>query len=226
VFKKLNWTNQNLQENYRSPISWWKTFSTILTWHAIRTHGLEQIGWNKTRKSRLATVGGLPVPWWTYSSIQFIDQTISSHADILEVGGGSSSIFWANRGNRVVTLESNPQWIETIRSLTTSTSSRIEIVQIEEETPECISMTIGNQKFDVVINDGAGDRIQIADLLLESLKPSGIMIWDNSERSEYADKIHQIKNCGWKELVFSGLGPINAYASSTSIFYKDEIRIH
>jgi hypothetical protein len=96
---------------------------------------------------------------------------------------------------------------------------------MKDETQESIRSCIADRKFDVVVNDGIGDRTSIAELLLESLLPGGIMVWDNSERLEYANTISKIKDCRWKELSFHGLGPINAYASSTSIFYQGELRI-
>jgi hypothetical protein len=218
----LEWNFKFSHVAYKSPISWIKTFTTILTWHALRTHVLEQIGWNATRRNRLATLGCVPIPWWTYGSIQFVDQIVSSTAEVLEIGGGNSTVFWSNRGNQVLTLETNAQWVVKILD---HVSHKTHIKQIQHASPSCVEDAIGDRKFDVAVNDGPGDRTLIVDLLLESLKPGGILIWDNSERSEYAKKISEIRNRGWKELSFHGLGPINAYASSTSVFFFDEIKI-
>jgi hypothetical protein len=223
--KKLNWNNVDFKAEYKSPLSWFKTLFSILTWHALRTHALEQTGWNTSRKMRSAVLNGDPIPWWTYSSIQFIDQFLTRDVSVLEIGGGNSSIFWINRGHTVLTLETNTQWMQKILSHSINQPNRHELIYIKDETQDSIKSCILDRKFDVVVNDGIGDRTSIAELLLESLLPGGIMVWDNSERLEYADKISEIKSRGWKELSFHGLGPINAYASSTSIFYQGELRI-
>jgi precorrin-6B methylase 2 len=224
--KKLNWNNVGFKAKYKSPGSWFMTLFSILNWHALRTHALEQIGWNTSRKMRSAELNGDPIPWWTYSSIQFIDQFLQENASVLEIGGGNSSIFWINRGNTVLTLETNTEWMQKILSHSKNQPNRHELMHIKDETQDSIRSCILDRKFDVVVNDGIGDRTSIAELLLESLRPGGIMVWDNSERLEYADTISKIKDRGWKELSFHGLGPINAYASSTSIFYQGELRIH
>lgn len=224
--KKLNWNNVNFKAKYKSPVSWFRTLFSLLTWHALRTHALEQISWNTSRKMRSAVLNGDPVPWWTYSSIQFIDQFVSEYAEVLEIGGGNSTIFWINRGNKVLTLETNIQWIQTILGSSINQTSLHELIHIRDESNDCIKQSVANRKFDVVVNDGIGDRTQIADYLLEILNPGGILVWDNSERIEYSDKISEIKNRGWRELSFHGMGPINAYASSTSIFYQGELRIY
>lgn len=171
---------------------------------------------------RSAVLNSDPIPWWTYNSIQFIDQLVPGHSDVLEIGGGNSTIFWINRGNKVLTLETNIRWIQTVLGSSTNQTNLHELIHIKDESNDCIKQSIANRKFDVVVNDGIGGRTQIADHLLESLNPSGILIWNNSERIEYSDKISEIKNRGWKELSFHGMGPINAYASSTSIFYQSE----
>lgn len=84
----LNWIDQNFKPKHTSPFSWIKTFSTIFRWHAVRTHALEQLDWNVTRKDRTTTLHGQPIPWWTYASIQFIDQVVPRNAKVLEIGGG------------------------------------------------------------------------------------------------------------------------------------------
>ena len=49
------------------------------------------------------------------------------------------------------------------------------------------------------------------------------MIWDNSDRDEYHDGVNDLKLHGWKGIDFFGLGPINAYASQTTIFTLEPI---
>jgi len=221
----LNWIDQNFKPKYISPFTWIKTFITIFRWHALRTHALEQIDWNVTRKERIATLHGQPIPWWTYASIQFIDQVVPHNAKVLEIGGGNSTIYWLNRGNSVLTLETSPEWIVQILRSTNPVGNQSELVHIVEHSVELITEVLGDRTFDVIVNDGPDNRIDIADLLLSRIRPNGMLIWDNSERPEYHSKIAEIKNKGWHEISFFGLGPINAYAFATSIFFSTDLII-
>jgi hypothetical protein len=101
----LRFENPLFRASFKHPLSWFKTIRTILTWHALRTHLLEQVGWNTTRKSKTSLLHGRPIPWWNYASVQFIDQIVSTDSQILEIGGGNSSLYWMERGNYLVTLE-------------------------------------------------------------------------------------------------------------------------
>ncbi len=51
-----------------------------------------------------------PIPWLTRNSIEFIEKNIKSTDNVLEFGGGWSSIWWAKRVNYTLTVEANPKW--------------------------------------------------------------------------------------------------------------------
>ena len=76
--------------------------------------------------------------------------------------------------------------------------------------------------FDVVINDGSGDRASIGEYLASKVKEKGILVWDNSERKSDSNAIKHLKLNGWDTLEFYGIGPINAYAWQTTILYRSD----
>jgi hypothetical protein len=55
---------------------------------------------------------------------------------------------------------------------------------------------------------------------INHLKDNGIIILDNSERQIYKNGIKFLKNKDFKEIIFAGMGPINIYGWTTSIFNK------
>lgn len=164
----------------------------------------------------------LPIPWWTYASIQYVDQTISTDSRILEIGGGNSSLYWMGRGNQLVTLETDPDWINALTRDQRFDMKKHKIIHIPKENLSSISRELDNQLFDVVINDGSGDRASIGEYLATKVAEKGMLIWDNSDRESDSNAIKHLKLNGWKSLEFYGIGPINAYAWRTTLLYRSD----
>ena len=220
----LKLVDSNFSPTYRNPLTWLKTIKTILIWHALRTHALEQTGWNETRRSKRAVLHEQPIPWWTYASIQFVDQIVSTNSRILEIGGGNSSLYWMGRGNQLLTLETNPKWIAMLTLDERFNEKNHKITHIPDEDLDSISNELEDQLFEVVINDGYGDRASIGEYLATKVSENGILIWDNSERGPDSKVIEHLKLNGWNALEFYGIGPINAYAWQTTILYRTNIK--
>lgn len=198
-----------------------KSLLSLRTWHGIRTHLLTQYDWNSTRKSRRSTYEGMPIPWWTYSAVEFIDQVIPSSSLILEFGGGNSTLFWANRGNPSLTLEADSRWHTLISASISKSSQKNQVVHVDLGNPKAICDVIGSRTFDLAVIDGGDNRSLIADIAKRFLGETGMILWDNSERLEYQSTIKLLHATGWNSLDFFGISPINAYASKTSLFFRD-----
>ena len=57
------------------------------------------------------------LPWMPYNAILFLDALIENDFNILETGSGGSSIFFASKCKKLVTLEHDKKWIETIKNV-------------------------------------------------------------------------------------------------------------
>ena len=55
------------------------------------------------------------LPWMPYNAILILDELIQNDFNILETGSGGSSIFFASRCEKLVTLEHDEKWIEKIK---------------------------------------------------------------------------------------------------------------
>jgi hypothetical protein len=219
----IKFENPEFTSTHRQPRSWLKTLKSILIWHALRTHVLEQIDWNTSRETKKAVPHEKPIPWWTYSCIQFVDQMIPTSSTILEIGVGNSSLYWMDRGNCLVTLETSLDWINVLRLNHRFDKSLHKIIHIVDESIGSMSNILEEKMFDVVINDGTGDRARIGEYLAAKVKQNGILIWDDSERVPDRIAIENMKLNGWDALEFYGLGPINAYAWKTTILYRGNL---
>ncbi len=209
--------------DYLSIKSIFNSISSFNSWHALRTHGLAQLGWLESRKSRRSIDAFGPVPWWTYSCTHYLDQMISTDSSVIEFGGGASTLWWLNRGNKVLTVETDPKWSENITAQVELNPKKDnwELITVSEISRSNLAPLINSRQFDVVINDGLGDRTEIIELLKSLRNERGFLIWDNSDRIEYKEGLEALAEIGLARLDFFGLSPINAYCSQTTIFNSE-----
>ena len=53
---------------------------------------------------------GNPIPWYTYPAIEYLSQFDFSDKTVFEFGCAYSSVFWAERAKKVISVEDNPIW--------------------------------------------------------------------------------------------------------------------
>jgi hypothetical protein len=75
------------------------------------------------------------------------------------------------------------------------------------------------ETFDIICVDGMARNLT-AWLAAQYVKPGGMIIFDNAERDEYAIGYEALRRAGFVRIDFSGPGPINPYAWTTSIWTK------
>ncbi|MGV3509609.1 MAG: FkbM family methyltransferase [Sphingobacteriaceae bacterium] len=180
---------------------------------------LAEIGWFKAFETKSAIdENGSPIPWVTYSFIDFIKERLSSSHTVFEFGSGNSTLFYAKYSGKVVSVEHDKDWYQKIVSAKPSNSEMI--LEILEPNGEyCRKPLRLGQRFDIIIVDGR-DRVNCCKQSIEALSESGVVVLDDSERSEYAEAITFLTNNGFKHLPFSGISPGLFYKKSTSVFYR------
>jgi precorrin-6B methylase 2 len=181
---------------------------------------LGQLGWFDQDFERLLVSGPSPSPWFPYGAVDFLECWVPPEATVLELGGGASTKFWVDRGNTVTTVESDPVWAEVIERNIPGGKSHQLFVEREIGPRSLEALHLG--EFDVIINDfnGGEGRHSVGAWLLEHISPAGLIVWDNSDRESYAPGLRILREAGLGEVSFFGLGPVNAYASETTIFSK------
>lgn len=209
---------------YRSLKSITESILSLQTWHALRTHALWQLGWTLSRNSKKSVNQFGTLPWWTYSLTHFLDQCIPAEWSVLEIGGGGSTRWWSVRGNAVTVIETSEEWAQDI-ARNAGTGGEVEVRLVDAISPDTLTRVLGDEKFDIVINDGEGDRSLIADVLADRLTDRGMLIWDNSDRPEYETGMQRLVDRGFQRLDFIGLTPIVAYAPQSTLFVRGPIGI-
>lgn len=160
-----------------------------------------------------------PLPWFTYSSIHFIEQKLANTSfDVFEYGSGNSTIWFSSKVNRIVSVEHDKSFYET-KKATIESLGNVQYECIDLEAGYAKRIADFDKEFDIIIIDGR-DRINCAKNCLKALKDDGIVIWDNSDREEYQEGYNILLENGFKKIDFKGVGPICYWEWQTSIFYK------
>ena len=181
---------------------------------------LSEIGWFKAFDTKSPIDHNLePIPWVTYSFIDFIAERIKKDHTVFEFGSGNSTFYYAHRAQKVVSVEHDKDWFERI-SAAKPVNSELVFCELHKDGDYSKMPESMGQKFDLIIVDGR-DRVNCCYHSLPALSERGVIVLDDSEREIYAAAINFFKKEGFRELSFSGISPGLFYRKSTSVFYKD-----
>ncbi|MDX4067242.1 hypothetical protein Q6A87_05210 [Aliarcobacter skirrowii] len=159
------------------------------------------------------------IPWYTYPTIEYLNNLDFSNKRILEFGSGSSSIFWAKKSLEVISIEHNKEWYEKVNQ---NIKKNQKILLVEDNDNYENSIKKLNKKFDVIVIDGIR-RYQCAGIVIEYINTLNereseyMIILDNSDWYKNTAKLLRDK-LDLIEIDFHGFGPINNYTWTTSIF--------
>jgi hypothetical protein len=221
---------------------------------------LQSSGWLESIRTRQPLRGGKPIPWFTYPAIEFFDSMVLEGKSVLEVGSGFSTLYWAQRGCRGVSLEIDPEWanslsqtlsgiadsdlisvinvsdsllkprlrardfldsqqVEKLTAIPENEFPEESLIMIENETTIIDSLVNHLPNCDLFVVDGVARNLclMMADKLC---KDSVLIVLDNSDRIDYLTGRDFLVSRGWEPTIFTGLGPINPYQWSTTVFRK------
>jgi len=138
--------------------------------------------------------------------------------DVFEFGSGNSTLWWAERVASVMSVEHDPHWAEQIAARIPENVT-LHHVPLEEDGDYCRTTSRTRHKFHVIVIDGR-DRVNCARHCLHALRDDGVVIWDDSQRSRYRSGYRFLGRRHFKQLTFSGLGPMAPAPWETSVFYR------
>lgn len=180
---------------------------------------LAEIGWFRTLESKSPLdEQGNPIPWVTYSFIDFIKGRITKAHSVFEFGSGNSTLFYAKLAGRVVSVEHDREWFDKISSGKRPNSEMI-YCPLVPGGDYCRTPLVADGKFDVIIVDGR-DRVNCCLQAINALSDQGVIVLDDSERDFYQPAVVALKEAGFKQLDFSGISPGLFYRKSTTVFYR------
>lgn len=194
-----------------------KVLSSLLS---LRIEGfLFTNGWFNAKKSGTAVnLKDEPIPWTTYSFIDFIELRLEKKFIMFEYGSGNSTIYFANKVEKLFSVEHDKKWHEKIVK---TIPSNVNLQLTSAKSPETYMQPIINPrvKFDIIFIDG----VYRSECMIESvnhLTDVGVIILDDSERAEYEPGIKFLDDKNFKNLPFWGISPGQLYKKCTTIFYR------
>ncbi len=164
---------------------------------------------------------GTANPWLSNTAIDLIKQRLGWDMKVFEWGTGNSTLFWSRYVKRVVSVEHDRSWYMKIKDIVPS-NVILKWVKLEYAGAYCREILNTDHDFDIVLIDGR-DRVNCAFSAVKKLTPIGVIIWDNSERTEYREGISYLKAGGFKQIELKGLvHGVPEAVCYTSIFYRTE----
>jgi hypothetical protein len=156
---------------------------------------------------------GDPLPWYTYSATEFLKQLDFTTRSVFEYGSGNSTLFWARRARRVVSVEHELDWYRQVKPFA---SSNVDL--FHEGNPDRYVRAVHrfDEHYDVIVVDGQS-RLLCAREAVSRLKPGGIVILDNSDWFPNTSRV--LRDANLLEVDFFGFGPLNDYTSATSVYF-------
>ncbi|SIT27803.1 hypothetical protein SAMN02744133_112135 [Thalassospira xiamenensis M-5 = DSM 17429] len=189
---------------------------------SLRNKGyLLEMGWFESRKKGMPiNAEGNPIPWITYPCLKFLEDRLPSGISVFEYGTGGSTLWWADRAEKVVTCEHDSVWYDRL-SASLPANVKSNLVALEYGGDYCKKVLEYVDCFDVIFIDGR-DRVNCVKNSLSALSRDGVLILDNSDVSEYEEALTFLAEKGFKRIDFPGPGPINIHPWRTSIFYNND----
>jgi hypothetical protein len=190
--------------------------------YCLRNEGfLRKAGWFESFHRR-ESVGahGCPIPWITYPCLAFLEPRVGRDMVVFEYGMGNSTLWWAERVARVVSCEHDKEWHDRIAPRCPSNVT-VHRIELSEGGPYANKVAERPNEYDIVVIDGR-DRINCAKNCVGALKKDGVVLWDNSDLTEYQEGYAVLGQRGFRRVDFWGMGPIGVDAWCTSIFYRSE----
>ncbi len=169
----------------------------------------------------------LEVPWFSYGSIDFLEEFLKPSMTVCEYGSGGSTLFFAKRTQKVYSIEDNAEWYERVsRRLKEKQIANVTLTlhPFDFKNPEGFEKSdyfraIPDEKFDVIVVDGSEEWIQVRpacfELAEKRVKPGGIVVVDDSWRYPELRKRNHAKDVR----VFQSVGPCRPGVTSTDIFF-------
>jgi len=188
----------------------------------ILVHISKNYGWLKSKKAgRCIDADGEPIPWLTYPAIDFIKQLDVSDLSVFEYGSGSSTLFWAKRARKVVSVESDPSWFQQVAS---RAPSNTEVILASGDVEAYVDKITKYEKFDIIVIDGTGEsRLQCCQIAPRFLSDRGFVILDDSDM--WLKSAAALRNANLIQVDFTGLAPLNCDWHTTSLFFSRQYAI-
>lgn len=163
-----------------------------------------------------------PVPLYTYPAIEYLQSLDLKNKRIFEFGSGQSTLFFLNKGAKVVSVENNVNWFDKLNSQIQENENHKFIFAQKEEYVNSILKE--EDLFDIIVVDGAENRLESTKNAITKIKEDGIIIIDNSDWFENSTKLVRDR-LDFIQVDFYGFRPSKSNTAVTSFFFSRKVNL-
>ena len=160
----------------------------------------------------------LRLPWLPFQIIDRLDEVLTPESSVFEYGGGGSTLWMAERAGEVVTVEHDPEWADALRARTAGLPNVTLLVRSAADDYADYVPAIDDypdEHFDVVVVDGR-QRVRCFEHALPKVRPGGMLLLDDSERSRYAPTFELARK--HRHVTIRGLAPSKSKTAQTTVW--------
>ena len=155
---------------------------------------------------------GRPIPLMSYGAVEYLLSLDLSDKDVLELGGGQSTLFWAAKARSVRTLEHDVSWMgdtppDGLANVTIDRIAQRDYVQ------SCRALV---DEYDIIVVDCAANRLECARAAAPRLRAGGMVILDNSDW--YPNTAALLRGLDLIQVDYPDFRPAHHYRCTTSLF--------
>lgn len=195
--------------------------------------------WRKSLKTGAIPVND-PIPRFVYEAFDWLESYLRPEMRVFEWGSGCSTIYFAHRAGKVVSVEHDPAWYSAVAEALLQHNLRnvtLVLCEPDKASPDgemyrSIDERYAGLQFlhyaqaidscpdnslDLVSVDGRARPACIMHAVAK-LRPGGFLLLDNSERERYESGRRLLKE--WREQKFFGPAPFSRLCSGTTVWQK------
>jgi hypothetical protein len=157
------------------------------------------------------------LPWLTFDAIRYLDRNVHPGQRVFEFGSGHSTLYWADKGVDLVSVEDDPQWFDMVREATRG-CERVDLRLEKGEANYLGRLHEASGDFDAILVDGSHRKACIA-AAVGRVRPGGLLIVDNTDW-------HWMQNADalvpeqWQKVELAGFAPFIGHGSQTTVWRR------
>lgn len=200
----------------------------IISYVAARPSRIGEAAW--WLRNRSDTTMSTRAPWWPRAAITGVGEALPPAGMVFEFGGGGSTLWLHDLGARVICVEHDREWFE---SLSGRLPADVEMVLREPTTSGTVGSEVApgsyfdayvaeidrwpDQSFDLVIVDGRA-RVRCGLAARSKVKRGGLLLLDDSDRPRYRELVDAL--IGWERTDYTGLKVGGGGVCQTSVWCR------
>jgi SAM-dependent methyltransferase len=169
--------------------------------------------WNRIRRRESEC------PWIVPAAVVFLETLMRNDWHVFEFGSGYSTAWFAERAERVISVEDDESWHRRVSSTLAATKNgAAEVRLVDSADHPGVIERFPDETFDLIVVDSSGDRLACLASAAAKVKRGGFLLLDDSDREclRRADDLLP----GWCPHRFVGLKARPLTAVETTIFQR------